>query len=42
MRGGQGELRQNELGRENMEARTDNQELTYKRAKIAYEQQDYE
>ena len=25
-----------------MEARTDNQELTYNRAKIAYEQQDYE
>jgi twitching motility protein PilJ len=42
VRGGQGELRRNELGREEMETRTDNQELTYDRARIAYEQEDYE
>ena len=49
MRGGQGELKWNQLGREEMETRIDdsetlrrNQELTYDRARIAYEQQDYE
>jgi twitching motility protein PilJ len=49
VRGGQGELKWNQLGREEMETRIDdsetlrrNQELTYDRARIAYEQQDYE
>lgn len=42
MRGGQGEISQNVIGREEMETRINAQEITYDRARVAYEQQDYE